>query len=259
MTTETKPPLASERAHFYNRDGTTAYEQPCTSKEGTRPTHIGDARKLGLVPSVTTILYQLAQPGLQKWKDIQLVTAALTLPRNEGEVLDDFAVRVVEDSKAQAAEARDKGKELHAAIEQFIRCEDFAEQWRTHIDKVSAALHQLGIPLRSGNPERSFASELGYGGKIDYSHDSGIICDFKTKDRLGPKLKCYDEHVMQLSAYGHGIFVPPFRALNVFVGIEDCEVRVFEHSWPDLKEAFEQFKLLLTFYLRKNKLGAFAK
>ena len=51
--------------------------------------------------------------------------------------------------------------------------------------------------------ERSFASKLGFGGKVD------LICqaliDFKTKegDLVGEKI--YDEHKMQLGAYAYGM------------------------------------------------------
>lgn len=262
MTEETKA-LASERQHFYYPDGRPAYEVPCKSKEGNRPTNIKDAKELGLVPSVTLILNQLSKPGLEAWKARQLLEAALTLPRLADESLDDYATRVIEDSKAQSAKARDRGTDLHAAIEDYIRGQT-SLLYQKHCEKVELVLNQYGIPLRSGNPERSFASELYYGGKIDYSYDSGIIVDFKTKDRLDKKTKPYDEHLMQCAAYGYGLFipygygfVPKFRAFNVFVGIDDCEVRVFEHDWKDLSEAFELFQCLLTFYLRKNKLGQF--
>lgn len=255
MSEETKV-LASERQHWYDKDGAPMYEVPCTSKEGTRPTNISDARKLGLVPSVTLILNQISKPGLEAWKARQLLEAALTLPQLPEESLDDYATRVIEDSKAQTLKAMDRGVELHAAIEDYIRG-TISTQYEKHCIQVEVALAMYGIPLRSGNPEHSFSSELYYGGKIDYSHDSGIIIDFKTKGLLDKKTKPYDEHLMQCAAYGYGLFIPPFRAFNVFIGIDDYQVRVFEHDWKDLSEAFELFKCLLTFYLRKNKLGEF--
>lgn len=225
--------IAAEGGHWYHLDGRPCYEVPKAKGEGTRPTTLADARKLNLVPSVTTILQCAAKPGLEACKTKQLLEAALTLPQRENESLDDYATRVIEDSKAQGLKARDRGTELHAAIENYIRGN--LTTYQMLCLKVDDCLAQHAIPLRSGNAEKSFTSELGYGGKIDYSHNTGILIDFKTKDRLDPKLKCYDEHLMQCAAYGRGVFMGTFRALNVFVGIDDCEVRVFEHSEEDLQ------------------------
>lgn len=252
----TKDPLASESSHWYTKDGVPKYEVPCTSKEGNRPTNINDARKLDLVPSVTLILNQLSKPGLEVWKSRQLLEASLTLPRLKDETLDDYATRVIEDSKAQSLKARDRGTDLHAAIEDYIRGQT-SLLYQKHCEKIEAVLKQYGIDLRGGRPEHSF-SKNGYGGKIDYhSVTPASIVDFKTTARITPKTKPYDEHLMQCSAYGHGLFVSPFQAFNVFVGIDDLEVRVFEHAWNDLAEAFELFQCLLTFYQRKNKLGPY--
>ena len=108
MTTETKS-LASERQHWYAKDGSPMYEVPCTSKEGMRPTNVTDARKLDLLPSVTLILNQVAKPGLEAWKNRQLLESALTLPQLATETLDEYADRVIEDAKAQSLKARERG------------------------------------------------------------------------------------------------------------------------------------------------------
>ena len=49
-----KPPQV-ESGHWYDRDGRPAYEQ-ATKAGGVRATDLRDARKLGLLPSVTTVL-----------------------------------------------------------------------------------------------------------------------------------------------------------------------------------------------------------
>lgn len=166
MTTEGKP-LPAEGGHWYDRQGNPVYEVPCSSKDGMRPTTIRDAVKLDLVPSVTAILGVAAKPGLEAWKAKQILEASLTLPRIDGETLDDYAVRVMEDAKAQSALARDKGTQLHAAIEFWIQGKPFDQQWKEHIENLDKALKQHGIDLRQARAEHSFASPLGYGGKID--------------------------------------------------------------------------------------------
>ena len=49
------------------------HEVPRASGEGMRPTDVRDAKRLGLLPSVTNILGGLAKPGIDAWKRNQLV------------------------------------------------------------------------------------------------------------------------------------------------------------------------------------------
>ena len=73
---------------------------------------------------------------------------------------------------------------------------------------------------------------------------------------------------MQLSAYAYGLFGvitsnrdwkwDSFRALNVFVGCSDMEIRVFEHKPEDMERAFSMFQDILSFWSKKNKFGKYA-
>ena len=82
-----------------------------TSQSATmRPTTLRDARKLGLLPSVTNVLGVINKPELVEWKMTQAVLAALTLPRLEGEGEDAFAKRVVEQGKDVVEDAREGGE-----------------------------------------------------------------------------------------------------------------------------------------------------
>lgn len=271
MTTEGKP-LPAEGGHWYDRQGNPVYEVPCSSKDGMRPTTIRDAVKLDLVPSVTAVLGVAAKPGLEAWKAKQILEASLTLPRIDGETLDDYAVRVMEDAKAQSTLARDKGTQLHAAIEAAIRGDEFDILWREHVEKTfSTVAQQCGFSLFDSKAEHSFASPLGYGGKIDAHTDEPLVCDFKTKEKIEDKKQlAWPEHIQQLAAYGFGLFgekiaigkhaenFSPFRALNVFIGVNDKEVRVIEYEWPDIVEAFAQFRCLLEFWQRTKKFAPYA-
>ncbi|NDG20016.1 MAG: hypothetical protein EB117_17375, partial [Betaproteobacteria bacterium] len=82
-----------------------------------RNTTLRDARKLDLIPSVTTILNVAAKPGLEAWKQQQILLAALTLPKAENESIDAYAERVIQDSKQQAQDARDLGTDIHAQVQ----------------------------------------------------------------------------------------------------------------------------------------------
>lgn len=272
METIEKTEIASQAGHWYRRDGSPCYEVPCTSKDGMRPTTIKDAKKLDLVPSVTAILNIAAKPGLEAWKAKQILEASLTLPRLDGESLDDYALRVMEDAKAQGKAAADKGTQLHAAIELWIQGKDYDYAvWQSHVEAIDETVMQYGVNLLHGNAEHSFASPLGYGGKIDFHNDERLIIDFKTKERIDDKKQlAWPEHIQQLAAYGYGLFkpqqdftldsyqVPPFRALNVFIGVQDKQVRVIEYEWPDIVEAFAQFRCLLEFWQRTKKFGPYA-
>ncbi len=253
--------IASEQGHWYDKQGVAVYEVHRVKGGGMRPTTLADARKLGLVPSVTTILACAAKPGLEAWKAKQILEAALTLPRLPDETLDDYATRIIEDSKAQGRKAAERGTELHAAIEDYIWGRT-TPAWDKHSEKVIETLHQYGIDLYAGKPEHSFASSLGYGGKIDW-HNDEIVCDFKTKANLEPKRLAYDEHCWQLSAYATGLteqrsyqFLnrPPItRCANVFVGIDDCQVRIHEWEEPDITKGWRAFQALLSFWqITKN-------
>ena len=71
---------SSESGHFYSPNGDTAYR--IVGKNGKeRNTTVKDARELGLLPSVTTIIGCAAKPALDVWKQQQAILAALTLPR----------------------------------------------------------------------------------------------------------------------------------------------------------------------------------
>ncbi len=274
MEIETKSPLASESQHWYDKQGNPVYEVAMTSKAGMRPTNIGDGRKLGLAPSWSLIGGCVAKPGLENWKLTQILEASLTLPRKQGEGLDAYAKRVIEDSKAQGIAASQRGTDLHKAIELYIGG-TISSEWKEHLILLDKTLQQHGIDIHAGQPEHSFATQIDgnwYGGKTDYYRKARehVLIDFKSKDKIEPKKQLvYDEHVMQIAAYGYGLFGvvttnrewkwEAFRGLNIFVGVNDCEIRVHEHTPEDLAHGFELFRSILDFWTRKNRFGKYSK
>lgn len=242
--------FAAESGHFYHRDGSPAYEVPNKSKGGMRPTTVRDAKALDLVPSVTTITALAARPGLDIWKQKQVLLAALTLPRVAGEDVDAFAVRVAADSREQAKKAAERGTAIHAAIEQSFRGEPFSEECRPWVEAVRSALPDL-----PWGTERSFAHPLGFGGKVDlWAQDyqirgAGRVLDFKTKDGdLAGGIQVYDEQYMQLAAYRVGLGLPAATCANVFISRDEPVVLVKEHSQADLERGWNQFLALLTYW-----------
>jgi len=63
----------SESGHWYLPNGSPAYTIIGKSTGRERPTTLADARKLGLLPSVTTIINTIQKAGLDTWKQQQVL------------------------------------------------------------------------------------------------------------------------------------------------------------------------------------------
>jgi hypothetical protein len=105
--------FSPEHAHWYKRSGEPMHTVMSLDNI-ERLTTVRDARKHNLLPSVTNILGVIAKPELGAWKQEQAVLAALTLPRFEGETLDNFARRVANDADSRSRAATEFGTSLHA-------------------------------------------------------------------------------------------------------------------------------------------------
>lgn len=225
-----KPP-EQESQHWYDRCGVPCYQQR-TQKGGLRATDLRDARKLGLVPSVTTVLSVLAKDALTTWKVRQGILAALTLTREPGEDDDCFLARVMEDSKAQAKAAAEEGSRIHDACECALKGLPYPDTYGPHVAAVREELARLFPDVTDWVAEQSFAHLSGYGGKVDlHSPSTGIVVDYKGKDgdfTDGKKL-AYDQHY-QLAAYQAGLILPPNVCANIFVS-RTHPGKVASHVW----------------------------
>jgi hypothetical protein len=237
-----------ENGHWYTKDGSPAYTT--VGKTGERPTTLRDARKLGLLPSVTTINGQLSKAGLNSWLQQQVLLAALTLPRLDGEGEQEWLARVMQDSKATGREAAERGTAIHAIIEGYFEQVYMPEKpaYLSNIDKAlsDAFGEQLWLS------EKSFAHNLGFGGKCDLMSKDGFIVDFKTKETDLDKIDVYFEHEMQLAAYREGLGVPTARCAIVFVNALTNQVKLIEIEEDKLKNGWECFQHLLRVYQIKN-------
>lgn len=253
-------PLAQEGGHWYTKDGAPAYTVIAKNGE-PRSTTLRDAKKLGLLPSVTTIMKAAASPGLEAWKLNQMMLAALTLPRADGESEASFIARIQADSKDQARKAADRGTEVHAAIERFYEGTIEASSL-PYLEAVYKAVNDTFGDLNWA-VEKSFAhtsSPFGFAGKIDlHSMDGdGVVIDFKTKEFTSEtldKVAGFDENVMQLAAYRTGLVKPQARCANVFVSVtEPGLVVVKEWTQEELWRGWSMFDALKTFYYAKTQL-----
>jgi hypothetical protein len=237
-----------ENGHWYTKDGHPAYTT--IGKTGERPTTLRDARKLGLLPSVTTINGMLSKAGLDTWKQQQVLLAALTLPRSEGESEQEWLARVMQDSKATGREAAERGTAIHAIIEEYFE-QKYMPNKPPYLDAIDKALiDAFGSQLWL--TEKSFGHPLGFGGKCDLMSSSGFVVDFKTKETDLDKVDVYFEHEMQLAAYREGLGMPTARSAIVFVNALTNQVKLIEISQEKLQSGWECFEHLLRVYQIKN-------
>ena len=255
---------AAESVHWYRADDG-APQYTVKAKDGSdRPTTLRDARKLNLVPSVTTIMKVAAKPGLEVWKNEQMLMAALTLPRKPDESEKDFIARIVADSKETAKQAAERGTRIHESIESWFegkRPVDHPEIAEGVENALS--IHFGDMSKKIWITERAFASPFGFGGKVDLYceknqvNPDGVVVDAKTKE-FGPddEIIGYDEHLMQLAAYRVGLGLPQARCANAFASVNHAGlVKVIEWSEEDLQRGWEMFQHLLAYWKIKNKFG----
>jgi len=250
---------SAESVHWYGQDGSPQYT--VKAKDGSdRPATLRDARKFNLVPSVTTVMKIMAKPGLDVWKNEQLLLAAMTLPRKETETEKEFIARIVADSKETGKQAAEKGTRIHESIERWYVGERDVEHLETaKAFELAVFQHFKTDPFEKWKTEISFTSPLGFGGKVDLHTTTGlgIVVDAKTKD-FGPddKVDAYDEMLMQLAAYRQGLERPNARCANVFASrTHPGLIKVIEWSEEDLQKGWEMFQCLLRFWKIKNNFG----
>ena len=244
-----------ENGHWYTKEGTPAYTT--IGKTGERATTLRDARKLGLLPSVTTIINLLSKAGLDTWKQQQVLLAALTLPRVATESEQEWLSRVMQDSKATGREAAERGTKIHGIIQSFFE-QVYMPEKPIYVDAVVNALEaQYGFQLWIS--EKSFGHPLGYGGKVDLmakktTNTDGFVVDFKTKDTDLDKVDVYFEHEMQLAAYREGLGMPNAKCAIVFVNGTTNQVKLIEVQEDQLQKGWQCFEHLLKVYQIKNNL-----
>ena len=253
-------PHAAESLHWYWPDGRPAYEVPGAKGQPVNP-DIRHARKLGLVPSVTTILRVLAAPALERWKREQYALAALTLPRLADETDAAFLKRLDADAQAWTRQRADDGTALHAAIEQEARGEAFDPRFAPHVARVKEALSKL---------------------------PPSFVGDFKSKDTFEGKDRArlfYDEHVMQLAAYRRGFptelpcpitfaqafahpdgyggridvlrgqIEPDTPLVSIMIAIEPADIEVKVWTTDEARRGLALFQCALQLWKLKNRVG----
>lgn len=245
------PPHPTEAGHWYARNGTPVYT--VIGKNGKeRPTTLRDAKKLLLVPSVTGIIKMAHSEGLERWKQQQVLLAALTLPRRPHEPDTEFCRRVMEDSTEQTRKASERGTAIHAAIQAHYDGRPIPEEYAEHVKGAVEAV-QTTCGEQAWGVEKSFAHYYGYGGKLDLSCYHHIV-DFKSKE-FGPDNPpdTWDEHAMQLAAYRKGLDFPLSQCYIGFVSVTHPGLTVIKQiDAVALARGWRMFRSLLDYWHAKS-------
>ena len=196
-----------------------------------------EARKHNLFPGITSIISEMARPGLERWKMLEVAKIAADNPQ----ISPSQCIRLHTQNVAEKADA---GTEIHKLVE------DAANDWvpgATPVEEGAFLLSEIieqacvatGVVL--GSPpvkfidtpdcifsERALAHPDGYATKVDlelhyYGDDSACkLVDIKTKpiwpDSDPPRIQ--EEHLMQMAAC---------RDLPAFGG--DCNHEIPPECW----------------------------
>ena len=266
--------------HWYDKKGQPAYEVKGANGK-MRPTTLRDARKLHLVPSVTTVMSVQDKPALINWLQNQILDACVSNPYHplDGVSEKEWRYKIMQEARSVGKAAADNGTIIHDAIEEALKNNN--QNFKTQA-VVNPVLEFLDTKFKGFEwvAEDSFTHPLGFGGKIDLygvknkgkKTERRMVLDFKTKLKSAAdikKLKTYDDHHIQTAAYVKGIEDTKelgqmmdyqlWERYNLFIGYELDKKGVFAYTGTKLTQSkdFERewgmFEKLLEFWQLKNK------
>lgn len=245
-----------ESGHWYDRDGNLIEQVMKADKSGYTRTTLYHARKLDLVPGVTTIIKCADAPALNRWKEDQAILSALTLPRHDSETEQEWLIRVRQDMQESARNAAEEGTRIHAAIESAFSGQSYSATYRPHVEGVRSLIDSTcGGQLSEWLPEKAVVSLHGYATKADLHSDHWLI-DFKGKDGDQDeldRLSVYDSHWMQLAATRAAIGNENLRCAIVYVSrTHPGACSIVEVPENNLRRGLAMFRALLTYWQAKN-------
>lgn len=239
-------------SHYYTPDGVLV--------EGAG---LKEARVQNLYVSPTTIIHDTwANPGLDYWKDGQLVQACLCTPQFPDEPLYRYMGRV----RGKANQVKDKAAEFGMAVH------DAAETYGTgaYVDQFIQPYLDTFVVWFEANVQRVIAREvvvvdheIGVAGKIDiiYENFSGEICvdDIKTQTvKDGGKPSDRQGFLEQLAFYAktyqklNGLPNCP-KVQNLLINsTEPSPLVPFPWAPSEVEEGYKAFRALAWIYFRSR-------
>lgn len=261
--------------HYYDRDGNPCHTQPTKkgAKNATRPTTVADAKKQGLLPSVTTIFDVISKPFLEEWKIKEALKVAYDCPPIGAEDKDQWIATVKEKASQQVGDAADLGTAVHAAIESALHGREWDRaSFDRYVSPVLSVIRQMNIG-EMATESVTVNPEIGYAGCVDLSgwmldpEGMGeiptipVVIDFKTKKtEEGKKIVPSETYPWQLAAYhvskfgkGQRELHPLAKACNIYISsTEPGRVEVVWYDCAELNEAWECFKACHKLWCLRN-------
>ena len=246
-------------AHYYTQEGDPRHFIPKKDGTGDRPTTIKDARKEGLLPSVTTIIKVMNKPALDQWRMGEVAKAALAYtPASDAEPLDNAIANVLASAEANMSVAADFGSEFHGHIEALLS--GGSEVCHSVTPNMDIAFEQAKEFLLKA--DRIIASEKtvigdGYAGKFDLiceMDERETLVDFKSRKPSGGKLRPYfDSDAVQLAAYRAALGRRDLRCMSALFS-SDGKVEPTFIVWgeDELAKALEIFRALQQVWILTN-------
>ena len=183
------------------------YELENKSQGGMRRTNASDAKKLGLMPSVTSIIRVLDKPAINIYRQKQLLKAALSISRIEEESDDDYLSRVVVEADKEKIVASNEGEEIHDFIADQLKGKEYPGH-SENVDRAMASFSKWAeeVNFIPHDIETSFALPgYGFGGRGDCTglvNGTDYLIDWKTQaTKPGKPINFYEETGLQLAAY----------------------------------------------------------
>jgi len=229
--------------HWYEREtGNPCHLIPKKNGDGMKAPNKNDAKELGLVPSVTTILGIIAKPALEIWKIKKAITACIEHPQVESELDQDYVNRIVELARQEGKDAADKGSAIHEALSEWITDGVLTHDYTRHIEAFNAWNDAYVDTVES---EKPFATNT-YGGTIDLCGNlkdgKFFVADFKSQVKKNGKFVYRPDFILQLAGYGFALFAEEFKAFSILFDRDSGEMEVYEYTWDEICEAWVQFQ-----------------
>lgn len=233
--------------HWYTPDGKPMHSVPYAGKrEGERATTVADARKMGLLPSVTGVMSVLSAPGLENWKMETLLDHASRNPWSElDEPLEYWKKRVKDGAFQKNIAVMDLGSRIHSALETEDVPDDLAPYVLPVFEKLKAEdITQTQREIVLANADEGFA------GRTDALIVKGLVSgvlDFKSKEtKKDEPVRAYYNHGMQLAAYGATAYgreaLGSLCLVNIFVSTTEPGRVEFVYHKPEVQaDLYETF------------------
>lgn len=211
LSTNKKSERPFSSGHWYDRDGNLVQVVPGATKGKQVSPTLTHARKLQLAAGQSSIRRMEAAPALEKWKAMQAVQSALTLPRQPEWTEQEYLDAIIEDSEQLAKKAAERGTEIHTQVENDLLLGIWGNPW------VEAIMAQLARLTGGEDRREEWRCEVpgvhpyGYGTTVDL-HFHGMVdgqlrtfvVDLKGKDPKRNETladqRIYPDHMMQLAA-----------------------------------------------------------